>query len=175
MYVAYIVVLIVDITLVCVALWCYFGRQRANVEGAMGVSRRRLWVISTKKAPRQTNTNFLPVTLSMSRGNHTTLTVKPVYIVKGKGFPYSLPSVGPGADHRQSARRWLTIIYPPGGRLPLLSARLAVTFPAAENHRPLAVPSYTAWWLSQYLSFMCCVMHWVRYKRGKVFQKFSLK
>ena len=29
--------------------------------------------------------------------------------------------------------------------------------------------------LSRYLSFMCCVMHWVRYKRGKVFQKFSLK
>jgi len=30
--------------------------------------------------------------------------------VKGKGFPYSLPSVGPGAGigvYRQSARRWL--------------------------------------------------------------------
>ena len=43
---------------------------------------------------------------------------------KGKGFPYSIPSVGPGAD--------------PGGRLPLLSARPAVTSPAAEHHRPLA-------------------------------------
>ena len=29
-------------------------------------------------------------------------------------------------------------ILPPGGRLPLLSARPAVTFPAAEHHRPLA-------------------------------------
>ena len=28
--------------------------------------------------------------------------------------------------------------HPPGGRLPLLSARPAVTFPAAEHHRPLA-------------------------------------
>ena len=31
-----------------------------------------------------------------------------------------------------------TISHPPGGRLPLLSARTAVTFPAAEHHRPLA-------------------------------------
>ena len=38
--------------------------------------------------------------------------------------------------YRQSARRWLS--HPPGGRLPLLSARPAVTFPAAEHHRPLA-------------------------------------
>ena len=30
------------------------------------------------------------------------------------------------------------ICHPPGGRLPLLSARSAVTFPAAEHHRPLA-------------------------------------
>ena len=47
---------------------------------------------------------------------------------KGKGFSYSIPSVGPGAD--------------PGvqtvGRLPLLSARHALTFPAAERHHPLA-------------------------------------
>ena len=39
--------------------------------------------------------------------------------------------------YRQSARRWLTISHPPGGRLSLLSARLAVTFPAAEHHRSL--------------------------------------
>ena len=36
----------------------------------------------------------------------------------------------------------MTISHPPGGRLPLLSARPAVTFPAAEHHRPLAG---TAW------------------------------
>ena len=58
---------------------------------------------------------------------------------KGKGLPYSLPSVGPGArctgsqladDCKSSTRRQ--------GRLPLLSIRPAVTFPAAEHHRLLA-------------------------------------
>jgi len=48
---------------------------------------------------------------------------------KGKGFPYSLPSTGPGADPGVQAV---------SGRLPLLSARLAVTVPAAVHHRPLA-------------------------------------
>jgi len=32
----------------------------------------------------------------------------------------------------------VTVSHPPGGRLPLLSARPAVTSPAAEHHRPLA-------------------------------------
>ena len=32
-------------------------------------------------------------------------------------------------------------IHQPGGRLPSLSVRPAITFPAAEP-----VPSYTAWW-----------------------------
>jgi len=58
---------------------------------------------------------------------------------KGKGFPYSLPSVGPGADPGvQAVSSQVTISHPSGGRLPLLSARPAVTFPAAEHHRPLA-------------------------------------
>ena len=39
--------------------------------------------------------------------------------------------------YRQSAHR-LTIRHQPSGKLPLLSARPAVTFPAAEHHRPLA-------------------------------------
>jgi len=64
-----------------------------------------------------------------------------------KGFPYSLSSVGPGADPGvQAVSPQVTIGHPPGGRLPLLSARPAVTFPAVEHHRPLAVLSYTAWW-----------------------------
>ena len=59
------------------------------------------------------------------------LTVKTVK-VKGKGFPYSIPSVGPGADPGvQAVSPQVTISHPPGGRLPLLSARPAVTFPAA--------------------------------------------
>ena len=59
--------------------------------------------------------------------------------VKGKGFPYSTPSVGPGADPGvQAVSPQVTVSHPPGGRLPLLSARPAVTSPAAEHHRPLA-------------------------------------
>jgi len=51
---------------------------------------------------------------------------------KGKGFPYSLPSVGPRADPGVQA------VTPTITRLPLLAARPAVTFPAAQRHRPLA-------------------------------------
>ena len=58
---------------------------------------------------------------------------------KAKGFPYSLPSVGPRADPGvQAVSPQLTKNHPPGGRLPLLSARHAGTFPAAKHHRPLA-------------------------------------
>ena len=58
---------------------------------------------------------------------------------KGKGFPYSIPSVGPGADPSvQAVSPQMTISHPPGGRLPLLFAMPAITYPAAERHRPLA-------------------------------------
>ena len=58
---------------------------------------------------------------------------------KGKGFPYSIPSVGPGADPVvQAVSLQVTVGHPPDGRLPLLSARPAVTSPAAEHHRRLA-------------------------------------
>ena len=62
------------------------------------------------------------------------------FIAKGKNaFPYSIPSVGPGADPGvQAVSPQLTVSHPPGGRLPLLSARPAVTSPVAEHHRPLA-------------------------------------
>ena len=57
--------------------------------------------------------------------------------VKGKGFPYTLPSVGLGADPGvQAVSPQVTISHPLGSRLPLLSARPAVTFPVAEHHRP---------------------------------------
>jgi len=57
----------------------------------------------------------------------------------GKGLPDSLLSIWPGADPGvQAVSPQVTISHPPGGRLPLLSARLAVTFPAAEHHHPLA-------------------------------------
>ena len=68
------------------------------------------------------------------RSNGDRLEVK-----KGKGFPYSIPSVGPGADPGvQAVSLQVTVSHPPGGRLPLLSARPAVTSPAAEHYRPLA-------------------------------------
>ena len=58
---------------------------------------------------------------------------------KGKGFPYSILSVGPGADPGvQAVSLQVTVSHPPGGRLPLLSARPAVTSPATEHHCPLA-------------------------------------
>ena len=66
---------------------------------------------------------------------------RPPIKVKGKGFLYSLglPSVGPGADPGVQ----VTISHSLGGRLPLLSARPAVTCPALEHHRPYRpVPSY---------------------------------
>jgi len=60
-------------------------------------------------------------------------------IGKRKDFPYSLPSVGPGADPGvQAVSPLVTVSHPPSGRLPLLSARPAVTFPAAQHHCPLA-------------------------------------
>jgi len=56
-----------------------------------------------------------------------------------KAFPYSMRSVGLGADPGvQAVSQQVTVRHPPGGRLPLLSARPAVTSPAAEHHRPLA-------------------------------------
>ena len=59
--------------------------------------------------------------------------------VKDKGFPYLTPSVGPGADPGvQAVSLQVTVSHPPGGRLPLLSSRPAVTFPATEHHRPSA-------------------------------------
>jgi len=58
---------------------------------------------------------------------------------KGKDFPYSLPSVGPGDDPGvQAVSPQVTVSHPLSGRLPLLSTRPVITFPAAEHHRPLA-------------------------------------
>ena len=62
-----------------------------------------------------------------------------IKVEKGKGFPYSIPSVGSGADPGvQAVSPQVNISHSPGGRLALLSARPAVTSPAAEHHRPLA-------------------------------------
>jgi len=53
---------------------------------------------------------------------------------KDKGFPYSIPSVGPEADPGvQAVSPQVTVSHPSGGRLPLLSARPAVTFTATAS------------------------------------------
>ena len=60
-----------------------------------------------------------------------------IKIKKGKVFQYSFPSVGPGADPCvQAVSLQVTEkIHPPGGRLPLLFARLAVTSVAFTRWR----------------------------------------
>ena len=56
-----------------------------------------------------------------------------------KVLPYSLPSVGHGADPGvQAVSLQVTLSHPFGGRLPLLSAKPAVTFPAKQRHRSSA-------------------------------------
>jgi len=58
---------------------------------------------------------------------------------KGKVLPYSLLSVGPVADPSvQTVSPQVTLSHPPGDRLPLLSTKPAVTFPAEEHHHPSA-------------------------------------
>jgi len=65
---------------------------------------------------------------------------------KGKGFPYSLPSVGPIADlDVQTVSPQVTISHPPGSRLLLLSTRPAVTSQPQSITATWLVPSYTAW------------------------------
>ena len=50
-----------------------------------------------------------------------------------------LHSAGPRADPVvQAVSPQVTVSHPPGGRLPLFSARPAVTSPAAEHHHPLS-------------------------------------
>ena len=63
-----------------------------------------------------------------------------VYInFKYKVLPYSFPSVGPGADPGVQAQPAHDLKpYTRRYRLPLLSARPAVTFPAERRHRPSA-------------------------------------
>ena len=77
----------------------------------------------------------------LMKGTDTTATLK-----KGKGIPCSILSIGPGADPNvQTVSLQVTVSHPPGGRLPLLSARSAVTSPAAEHHRPLAGTKLYCW------------------------------
>ena len=68
--------------------------------------------------------------LSVPSGRHTPLRQVCCH-GPGKSFPYSLPSVGPGADPGVQAvspqMTWSESRHRPGSRLPLLSARPVVT------------------------------------------------
>ena len=58
--------------------------------------------------------------------------------IKAKALPYSIPSIRPGVDPSvQAVSPQVTVSHPPGGRLPLLSARPVVASSATEHHRPL--------------------------------------
>jgi len=66
-------------------------------------------------------------------------------IRKVKAFPNSIPSVGPGTDPSvQAVSPQVTVSHPPGSRLPLLSARPAVTSQPQSITALWSVPSYTA-------------------------------
>jgi len=78
------------------------------------------------------DTSIIIITYNNIKYNNINLTTGK----KGKGFPYSLLSVGSGVDPGvQAVSQQVTISHLPGGRLPLLSAKPAVTFPTAKHHR----------------------------------------
>ena len=59
--------------------------------------------------------------------------------IKDKGFPILDTESWVWSWSRcTGSQPAVTVSHPPGGRLPLLSARPAVTSPPAEHHRPLA-------------------------------------
>jgi len=65
----------------------------------------------------------------------------------GKGFPYSLPSVGLGADPGvQAVSPKVTINHPRGGRLPYFLPGLQLPSQPQSITTPWPVPSYTARW-----------------------------
>ena len=70
-----------------------------------------------------------------NKHSHISLFIREKLKYKSKVLPYLLPSVGPGADPGVQAVRPQATCHPSGGRLSLLSARPAVTFPAEERHR----------------------------------------
>jgi len=75
---------------------------------------------------------------------------------KGKVFPYSFPSFGPGADpvYRQSAHRWFSAIHlAVGCHYFLLGLRLPFQPKSITAHRP--VPNYTPRWQRRMLWAAC--------------------
>ena len=92
----------------------------------------------------QVSSDALPTIITITNHTKHRVTTATVHghmdmCIKTKGFPYSLPSTGPGDDPGvQAVSPQVTTSHALSGRLPLLSARPAVIFPATEHHRPLA-------------------------------------
>ena len=119
--------------------WKYALTKSANINdgGEKECSTVLTELTSVRRIDRITYSNCDSMS---AQWDHNNITYPSTFAkVKGKGFPYSLQRVGPGADPGvQPVSPQVTMSHPPGSRLPLHSARLAVTFPAAEHHRPLA-------------------------------------
>ena len=98
--------------------------RKINAAAAASHGHRWPW-ISKHDARRDAVTDMLTSWVKkMPRSADKVMRVK-----KGKGFPYSIPSVGPGAGPGvQAVSLQVTVSHPPGGRLPLLSARPPVTW-----------------------------------------------
>ena len=81
--------------------------------------------------------NIMPSNDAIEASTQLMISAKKVGL---KVLPYSLPSVEPRADPGvQAVNPQVTLSHPShGGRLPLLSTRPAVTFPAEESHHPSA-------------------------------------
>jgi len=72
--------------------------------------------------------------------------------VKVKAFPYSIPSVGPGADPSvQAVSPQVTVSHPPGGRVGCHYFPPGLRLPPQPQSITALwpVPSYTAWWQKQ--------------------------
>jgi len=52
---------------------------------------------------------------------------------------------------RRQPEQVTLVTHRPSSRLPLLSTRTAVTFPASERHRPRSVPVCADWWTDAWL------------------------
>ena len=103
-------------------------------------------VVSCKHGIREPMTITEQVIARWMSFCHPNNNVRAMVKGKGKGFPYSMPSVGPGADPGvQAVSLQVTVSHPPVGRLPLLSARPAVTSQPQSITALWPVPSYTAW------------------------------
>ena len=124
----YAVFVIMLMSLHCAGCWSVFVEAGRSAAERAGVMRWTAGQVPPDSAQQRTAT-----TPGYRRAA--------ILVVKVKVFPYSLPSVGPGADPDVQAVSpqvmWSESRRIPGSRLPLLSARPAVTSVAFTRWRYL--------------------------------------